>query len=128
MPLRIKTASVVGAGTMGAQLAAHFANTGIQTHLLDVTAEAARTGLERARALRPDPFFTNSTHTLIRTGSLDDMLPAAAKADGIIEAVVERLDVKRGLFGRIEPLRRPDTVVSSNTSGISIAALADGRS
>ena len=128
MALRIKTASVIGAGTMGAQVAAHLANAGVGTLLLDVTRETARDGLERARALRPDPFFTPTTHTLIRTGGLDEDIAAIGQSDWIIEAVVERLDVKQSLFGRIESHRRANAIVSSNTSGIPISALGDWRS
>jgi 3-hydroxyacyl-CoA dehydrogenase len=113
---------------MGAQVAAHLANGGVETLLLDVTREAARDGLERARAMRPDPFFTPSAHTLIRTGGFDEDLAAVSQSDWIVEAVVERLDVKQSLFERLEPHRRASTIVSSNTSGIPISALAEGRS
>jgi 3-hydroxyacyl-CoA dehydrogenase len=128
MTTRIRTAAVLGAGTMGAQIAAHLANAGVPSILLDVTREASRDGLERARALKPDPFFTPATHALIRTGSFDEDLPAVASCDWIIEAIVERLDVKQSLFERLEAHRRDDAIVSSNTSGIPIAALAAGRS
>jgi 3-hydroxyacyl-CoA dehydrogenase len=128
MSFFLKSASVLGAGTMGAQVAAHLANGGVETLLLDVTREAARDGLERARGLRPDPFFTPSTHTLIRTGGFDEDLGAVSESDWIIEAVVERLDVKQSLFERLEPHRRASAIVSSNTSGIPISALAEGRS
>ena len=113
---------------MGAQIAAHFANAGIPSLLLDVTREAAREGLERAKALKPDPFFTPTTHALVRTGGFDEDLQAINQCDWILEAVVERLDIKQSLFARIESLRRPDAIVSSNTSGIPVSALADGRS
>jgi len=124
----IRNAAVLGAGTMGAQIAAHLANAGVPVLLLDVTSEAAADGLKRARALRPDPFFTPTVHSMIRTGSLDTDLESAAKTDWIIEAVVERLDVKRALFERIDSARTAQTIVSSNTSGIPISALVDGRS
>ena len=113
---------------MGAQIAAHFANAGIPSWLLDVTREAAREGLDRAKALKPDPFFTPATHALIKTGGFDEDLNAITQCDWIVEAVVERLDIKQSLFSRIEPVRRPDAIVSSNTSGIPVSALADGRS
>jgi 3-hydroxyacyl-CoA dehydrogenase len=113
---------------MGAQIAAHFANAGVPALLLDVTREAARDGLERAKRLRPDPFFTPDTTALVQTGSFDEDLAGVGRCDWILEAVVERLDVKASLFARIEPLRRADAIVSSNTSGIPIAALAEGRS
>jgi len=128
MPLLFKSAAVLGAGTMGAQVAAHLANAGVPTLLLDVTREVAREGLQRARGLRPDPFFTPDTQLLIRTGGFDEDIAGVAGADWIIEAVVERLDVKQSLFERIEPHRGANTVVSSNTSGIPISALAEGRS
>jgi len=119
---------VLGAGTMGAQVAAHLANAGVPTLLLDVTPAIARDGLERARKLKPDPFFTPATHTLVRTGGFDEDLASVSACDWIIEAIVERLDVKQSLFARIEPYRGADAIVSSNTSGIPIADLAAGRS
>ncbi len=128
MMRHVREVAVLGAGTMGAQIAAHFANAGIPALLLDVTREIARDGLERARALRPDPFFTPTTHTLIKTGGFEEDVAAIAKCDWILEAVVERLDIKQALLTKVESHRRADAIVSSNTSGIPIAALADGRS
>ncbi len=128
MKATVRTATVLGAGTMGAQIAAHLANAGIPVWLLDVTAEAAVHGLDRARAMKPDPFFAPSAHALIRTGSFDDDLRAAAATDWIIEAVVERLDIKRALFEQIDGCRTPQTIVSSNTSGIPIGSIVEGRS
>jgi 3-hydroxyacyl-CoA dehydrogenase len=124
----IRTAAVLGAGTMGAQIAAHFANAGIPALLLDVTPQAAREGLDRARALKPDPLFTPDARSLVKTGGFDEDLPRIATADWILEAVVERLDIKQSLLERVERHRRPDAIVSSNTSGIPIAAIAEGRS
>src|ERR1035437_10001085 len=124
----IRSVTVLGAGTMGAQIAAHFANAGVPALLLDLTPEIARQGLDRARALKPDPFFTPDAATLVTTGGFDAGLPRIADADWIIEAVVEQLDVKRALLARVDEVRRPGTIVTSNTSGIPIAALAEGRS
>jgi 3-hydroxyacyl-CoA dehydrogenase len=124
---RIGSVSVLGAGTMGAQIAAHFANAGVPALLLDVTAEVARNGLKRAQALKPDPFFTRDTVSLITTGGFDGDLTRISQTDWILEAVVEQLDVKRSLFERVEAARTPGTIVSSNTSGIPIATLAQGR-
>jgi 3-hydroxyacyl-CoA dehydrogenase len=121
-------AAVLGAGTMGAQIAAHFANAGVQTTLLDVSAEAAREGLARAKKSKPDPFFTEQSASLITTGGFDTDLGLLARADWIIEAIVEQLEPKRALFERVEAARRPGTIVSTNTSGIPIAALGNGRS
>ena len=113
---------------MGAQIAAHFANAGIPVLLLDVTRDAARDGLARARKLKPDPFFTPDGPALVRTGGFDEDLPAIATSDWIIEAVVERLDVKQALFERVDRHRAAHAIVSSNTSGIPIAAIVEGRS
>jgi 3-hydroxyacyl-CoA dehydrogenase len=124
----IRSVAVLGAGTMGAQIAAHFANAGAPALLLDVTADAAKQGLQRARALKPDPFFAPDGVRLISTGSFDADLARIATADWILEAVVERLDIKRQLLEKVDAARRPGSIVSSNTSGIPIAALAEGRS
>lgn len=126
--MTIRSVAVLGAGTMGAQIAAHFANAGVPALLLDLTLEAAREGVQRARATKPDPFFTPDTWKLITPGSFDDDLAKIADADWIIEAIVERLDVKRALLERVDAVRRPGSIVTSNTSGISITALAEGRS
>jgi 3-hydroxyacyl-CoA dehydrogenase len=124
----IRSVTVLGAGTMGAQIAAHFANTGVPALLLDLTPELARQGLDRARALKPDPFFTPDALRLVTIGGFDADLARISGADWIIEAVVEQLDVKRALLERVDAARRPGTIVTSNTSGIPIAALAQGRS
>ena len=126
--MRITTAAVLGAGTMGAQIAAHLANAGYSVLLLDVSADAARNGLDRARALRPDPFFTADAVRLITTGSFDEHLDRVGDADWIIEAIIERPDAKMALLDRVDSMRRPGSIVTSNTSGLSIAALAEGRS
>ena len=128
VPSAFRSVAVLGAGTMGAQIAAHLTNAGIPALLLDVTADAAREGLKRVRSLKPDPFFTPDAAALITTGAFDTELPRLADADWIVEAVVEQIDIKRALLESVEKVRRPGTVVSSNTSGIPIAALAEGRS
>ncbi len=120
----IQSAAVLGAGTMGAQIAAHLANAGLPVLLLDVTADAARAGLDRARKTKPDPFFLPETAATIRTGSFDDGIADAAKADWIIEAIVEQLDLKHALLDRLAPHLGPRTIVSTNTSGIPIAQVA----
>jgi 3-hydroxyacyl-CoA dehydrogenase len=124
----IRSVAVLGAGVMGSQIAAHFANAGVPSLLLDVTTEAAAQGLARARTLKPDPFFLADGWKLISAASFDDGLPRLADADWIIEAVVEQLDVKRALLERVDGARRPGSIVSSNTSGIPIGVLAEGRS
>jgi len=112
---------------MGAQIAAHFANAGVPAVLLDLTADLAGDGLKRARALKPDPFFTPDAAALLTTGGFDANLARLASVDWILEAVVERIDAKRTLLERVETVRRPGTIVTSNTSGIPLAALAEGR-
>jgi 3-hydroxyacyl-CoA dehydrogenase len=126
--VRFREAAVLGAGVMGAQIAAHFANAGLQVRLLDVTADAAREGFERAKRLKPDPFFTPDVASLITTGGFDEDLASIKDADWVLEAVVERLDAKQALMARVDAVRRADAAVSSNTSGIPIASIADGRS
>ena len=122
-----RSVGVLGAGTMGAQIAAHFANAGVPVLLLDVTAEAARDGLKRARSLKPDPFFAPDTASLVSIGAFDSDLQKLSGVDWIVEAVIEQLDAKRTLLARVEEIRRGDTIVSSNTSGIPIRSIAEGR-
>ena len=111
---------------MGAQIAAHLANAGVSVDLMDVDDAAAAAGWKRARALKPDPLFTPAHAARVRTGAIDD--DALGAADWIIEAIVERPEPKRALFERIDRLRGASTIVSSNTSGLPLASLADGRS
>jgi 3-hydroxyacyl-CoA dehydrogenase len=126
--IAINSVSILGAGTMGAQIALHCANAGVPALLLDMTADLARQGLEKARKLKPDPQFTPDAYKLVTTGGFDTDLDRIAKTDWIMEAVVERLDIKQQLLARVDEKRRQGSIVSSNTSGIPIAALAEGRS
>src|SRR5215203_2986886 len=128
MTQTINSVTVLGAGTMGAQIALHCANAGIPVLLLDLTADVAKQGLERARKLKPDPQFTPEAYRLVSTGGFDTHLDQIAKSDWIMEAVIERLDVKQQLLAKVDEQRRPGSIVSSNTSGIPIAAMAEGRS
>ena len=124
----IRSVAVLGAGTMGAQIAAQVANAGWPVLLLDLDAETAARGLKHAAALKPDPFFTRDVRARIRLGGFDTDLPAIGECDWVVEAVVERLDAKRALLERVEACLRTGAVVSSNTSGIPIATIAEGRS
>lgn len=126
--IAINSVAVLGAGTMGAQIALHCANAGVPVLLLDLTADLARQGLEKARKLKPDPQFTPEAHRLVSTGGFDTDLDGIAQSDWIMEAVVERLDIKQQLLARVDEKRRPGSIVSTNTSGISIASLTEGRS
>ncbi|MGE0361793.1 MAG: 3-hydroxyacyl-CoA dehydrogenase NAD-binding domain-containing protein [Vicinamibacterales bacterium] len=124
--MTIRHVGVLGAGTMGAQIALHLANAGVPSLLLDVSRDAARQGLDRARRLRPDPQFTPDAWRLVTTGGFDDDLAGLAAMDWVIEAVVERIDVKRALLDRVAAACRPDAILSTNTSGIPIGAIAEG--
>lgn len=123
----IRSVAVLGAGTMGAQIAAHCANAGIPTLLLDLTRDVAHEGLKRARRLKPDPFFTRDAGELITTGGFDQDLDRIRECGWIIEAIIERLDLKQSLLEKIAASRCPGSIVSSNTSGISITALGRGH-
>jgi 3-hydroxyacyl-CoA dehydrogenase len=125
MPAPFRSAAVLGAGTMGAQIAAHLANAGLDSILLlDVTADAAAAGIKRLGDLKPDPRFTPDVTQRIAAGSFDADLARLRSADWIVEAVVESLDVKRQLFGRVAAHADPAAVLTTNTSGIPIADLA----
>jgi 3-hydroxyacyl-CoA dehydrogenase len=124
----MRSVAVLGAGTMGAQIAAHLANAGVPAFLFDLTEQVAREGFERARKLRPDPFFTPDAAALVTVGGFDTHLDRLKGCDWIIEAIVERLDIKQSLLAKVEAHRAPGSIVSSNTSGIPIAAIAEGRS
>jgi 3-hydroxyacyl-CoA dehydrogenase len=124
----IRTVAVLGAGTMGAQIAAHFANIGVDVWLLDLSPSVAREGLDRARKLKPDPFFTPDAIRHIRTDGFDQGLSRLAECDWIIEAIVERLDTKQALLARVDQVRRKGSIVTTNTSGLSVEAIAAGRS
>ena len=113
---------------MGAQIAAHLANAGIPAVLLDLTTDMAREGLQRARGLKPEPFFTSEAASLIEVGGFDTDLARLADVDLIVEAVIEQPGIKRALLERVDSVRGAGTIVSSNTSGIPIASLAEGRS
>ena len=147
--MRIANAAVLGAGTMGAQIAAHLANAGVPTLLLDIppkellpdeqakglTLESslvrnriARNGFEAARKAKPAAFFTPEFASLVSVGNFDDDLTKLKDCDLIIEAVVENLNIKRSLYERVEQHRKPGSIVASNTSGIPIQLLAEGRS
>src|SRR5216684_954092 len=106
----VRSVAVLGAGTMGAQIAAHFANAGVPVLLLDLTGDVARDGLKRARALKPDPFFTPDTASLVTTGGFDTDFQRVSSAEWIIEAVVAK-DTPNfsanhiGVYGVIQVLR-----------------------
>ena len=123
----IHSAAVLGAGTMGAQIAAHLANAGLKVLLLDLDEATATKGLETAQRLKPDPFFTPDARPLITVGGFETDLSQLGECDWIIEAVIERLDIKQDLIAKVEAVKGESAIVSSNTSGIPIADIAEGR-
>ncbi len=134
---RINKVAVLGAGTMGSRIAAHFANAGVPSLLLDIVppdaASVARNkfasaGLEGARKSKPAAFFEPSLARLITIGNFEDDLKKLSEVDWIIEAVVENLDIKRSLLRKVEAIRKPGTIVSTNTSGLPVAKIAEGFS
>jgi 3-hydroxyacyl-CoA dehydrogenase len=136
MPYQIRKAAVIGAGVMGAAIAAHLANVGIPSLLLDIVPpdagkdrdKIARTGLEKALKARPATFYSKRNAGLVTVGNIEDDLEALADVDWIIEAVVERLDIKHNLYVQIEQVMTPGTIISSNTSGLPAHLLTEGRS
>src|SRR4051812_12385281 len=131
--MRIAKLGVVGAGTMGSGIAALAASAGIPVVLLDVPGPAAdrnalaRAGLERARKARPAAFMDVAKAGLITTGNLDDSLQLLGDCDLILEAIIEQPAPKRALYGRLEPLLKESAIVASNTSGIPMRILTEGR-
>jgi 3-hydroxyacyl-CoA dehydrogenase len=139
----VRRVGVLGAGVMGTGIAAHLANAGIGVDLLDIVppnlsdAEKkdpkardrfATGALEQALKNKPASFFHPSGARLVRPGNLEDHLDRLAHCDLVIEAVVERLDIKQKLFARLEPIVKAHTIVASNTSGLRIANMLEGRS
>ncbi len=119
---------VIGAGTMGGGIAAHLANTGFEVTLLDLTSESVHEAFWRAKAARPPHFYLPETADSIRLGSIEEDLHWVREAEWVCEAIIEKMDAKRDLFEKIEPLLRPDAMLSTNTSGLQIGLLCEGRS
>ncbi len=149
MNRNIRKVAVLGSGVMGSRIACHFANIGVEVLLLDIVprellpAEEAKgltleskvvrdrivnSSLETALKTNPSPIYSKSFVRRIKTGNFDDNLKDIAQADWIIEVVVERLDVKKSVFERVEQFRKPGTLITSNTSGIPIHLMTEGRS
>jgi 3-hydroxyacyl-CoA dehydrogenase len=141
MNRRIEKAVVLGAGTMGSRIAAHFANAGLPCILLDIVppnlpADApraernkiVRAGLEAAKKSKPAAFFTAALAEKIAVGNFEDDLARCAEADWIIEVVAENLEIKRKLLARVAQFRKPGTIVTTNTSGLPVHLIAEGMS
>ena len=134
---RIHKVAVLGAGTMGARIAAHFANAGVPSYLLDIVPagadgpernKIAAAGLDAAKKSKPAAFMETSLAPLVTVGNFDDDLKKLADVDWIIEAVVENLDLKRALLKKVEAIRRPGTIITTNTSGLPVGKIAEGFS
>lgn len=132
-----RTVTVLGAGTMGAQIAAHLANAGLLVNLLDIAPSGDGASnknaivqklFKQASKLKPAPFVTDKTAQRIRLGNFDDNFDWVGEADWVIEAVVERMDIKREVATRIEAAVRADAIVSTNTSGLPIHQISVGLS
>src|SRR5580693_7876659 len=138
---RINKVAILGAGTMGARIAAHFANAGVPSYLLDIVpadvapgaGSAARNkigaaGLDSAKKSKPAAFMDASLARLVTVGNFDDDLKKLAEVDWVIEAVVENLELKRALLRKIEAVRKPGTIVTTNTSGLPVGKISEGFS
>ncbi len=141
MKRSIKKVAVLGSGVMGSRIACHFAGIGLQVLLLDMVPKGAEEStspsernklvndaLQAAVKSNPSPVFTKEVTKRITTGNFDDQLKDIAGYDWIIEVVVERLDIKQLIYEKVEKFRKPGTLITSNTSGIPIHMLAEGRS
>ena len=139
----INKVAVVGSGIMGSRIACHFANIGVEVLLLDIVPfdltqeqkqdkkirnSIVNDALKSTLKSKPSPIYSKEFVSRITTGNLDDDLHKIADADWIIEVVVERLDIKKQVFEKIEKFRTDGTLISSNTSGIPIESMIDGRS
>src|SRR5215210_6624875 len=149
MSYTIKRVVVIGSGTMGGGIAAHAANAGLPVYLLDVaprelTPEEEKKGLkldspavrnrvagaalERLKKSRPAAFFTPEAASLVTAGNLEDNFGWVGEGDWVVEAIVEQLGPKRELLARVEGVRKPGGIVTSNTSGLPISSTAEGPS
>ncbi len=145
----IKKVAVLGSGVMGSRIACHFANIGVQVLLLDIAPKEllpdeekkgfkldapavknriVNAALQAAIVANPSPLYRKADASRIKTGNFDDNLKEIATCDWTIEVVIERLDIKKTLYERVEQFRKKGTLITSNTSGIPIHLLAEGRS
>jgi 3-hydroxyacyl-CoA dehydrogenase len=138
---QIHKVAILGAGTMGARIAAHFANAGVPSYLLDIVApegksgadaaarnKIAAAGLDAAKKSKPAAFYEPGLARLITVGNFEDDLKRLSEVDWIIEAVVENLEIKRALLKKVEAVMKPGTIVTTNTSGLPVASIAEGFS
>ncbi|MFB0611124.1 3-hydroxyacyl-CoA dehydrogenase/enoyl-CoA hydratase family protein [Aurantiacibacter poecillastricola] len=131
----IKKVCVIGAGTMGAGIAAQIANAGVPVLLLDIVPKdgdnrnaIAEGAVKKMLKADPAPFMGKRPAKLVETGNIEDDLDKVAECDWVVEAIIERLDIKQNLYAKLEEVRKDGTAVSSNTSTIPLEQLTDGRS
>lgn len=129
-----RTVAVLGAGIMGSQIAAHLANAGLAVHLLDMPSQGGdqnalvEAAFKQACQLSPPIFFSQNNVHRVQLGNYAEHFDRLKQADWVIEAVVENLQIKQDLMARVEAVIRPNTIVSTNTSGLSVTQIAEGRS
>lgn len=141
MAKAIRRVAVLGSGVMGSGIAAHMANAGLEVLLLDIVPRDTPAGAPKAKRdaiaagalaatikAKPALFFHPSSARLVSVGNLEDDLARAGECDLIVEAIIERLDIKRSLFEKLEKVVQPHTIVASNTSGLRIHDMVEGRS
>ncbi len=149
MKRTIKKVAVLGSGIMGSRIACHFANIGLEVLLLDIAPKelnaeeqakglslehaavrnrVVNTALQTAVKTNPSPIFTKQSLARISTGNFEDNMKDIAACDWTIEVVVENLDIKKKVYDQVEQFRKPGTLITSNTSGIPIHLMAEGRS
>src|ERR1700674_5853843 len=138
---RINKVAILGAGTVGARIAAHFANAGVPSYLLDIVPpdaepgagaavrnKIAAAGLDAAKRSKPAAFMDASLARFVTVGNFEDDLKKLAEVDWIIEAVIENLEIKRSLLRKVEAIRKPGTIITTNTSGLPVGKIAQGFS
>ncbi len=136
MNRKINKVSVIGSGIMGSRIACHFANIGVEVLLLDIANKDDSNNknkivdeyLKNTLKSKPSPIYLKEFSKRIETGNLDDDIKKIASSDWIIEVIIEDLEIKKQLFQKIETYRKPGTIISSNTSGIPINSMLEGRS
>ncbi|GJQ35776.1 MAG: 3-hydroxyacyl-CoA dehydrogenase [Anaerolineaceae bacterium] len=135
MKYHIHKAVVIGSGTMGAAIAAHLANIGVPVTLLDIVPndstdknKIVKEGWDRCLKARPANLMSSELQTLVKLGNLEDDFDSVSDADWICEAIIENLKIKQDLMMRIDEVRKPNAIVTTNTSGIPVHSIAEGRS
>ena len=136
----IKKVAVLGSGVMGSRIACHFANIGVEVLLLDIPSKEAKQNDKKSRnkivddslqltlKSNPSPIYSQSFSSRITTGNFEDDMQQISICDWILEAIVEKIEIKQELFATVDKYRTPGTVISSNTSGIPIHLMSEGRS